>query len=69
MATRIVRDHLLRILVYLHTISSVVVRLYPEGNPKVNNYLDLLYSGYSLSGYYGYFINSYFFILLGINIV
>ena len=34
-AIRIVRDHLLRRLVYLHTISSAAVQLCPDGDPKV----------------------------------
>ena len=34
-AIRIVHDHLLRRLVYLHTISSAAVQLCPDGDPKV----------------------------------
>ena len=34
-AIRIVRDHLLRRLVYLHTISSAAVQLCHDGDPKV----------------------------------
>ena len=34
-AIRIVRDHLPRRLVYLHTISSAAVQLCPDGDPKV----------------------------------
>ena len=34
-AIQIVRDHLLRQLVYPHTIGSAAVQLCPDGDPKV----------------------------------